>query len=181
MAHFRHRAFPFTLRPGAFRHDRGINGDLAFLSSRGLGIRILLDGPPDEAEATELRSLIERLRQPPAQHDLILDVGLVVDPLASGETALITLDMLAPPIPWRTVVLAAGAFPRTFEDHRTQPFRVLARHDWQLYEPVGRDRLRRSRPPTETCSRSPVVTDPPDDDDRPHDRTAARPAGRCPS
>ncbi|QIY53839.1 hypothetical protein HEP86_04235 [Streptomyces sp. RPA4-5] len=110
--------------------------DLAFLSGRGLGIRVLLDGPPDEAEATELRSLVERLGQPPDQLDLILDVGLVVDPLASGETALIALDLLAPLIPWRTVVLAAGAFPRTFEDHHTQPFRVLARHDWQLYRSV---------------------------------------------
>ncbi|MFF3543887.1 hypothetical protein ACFYXD_18845 [Streptomyces platensis] len=110
--------------------------DLAFVSGRGLGIRVLLDGPPDEAEATELRSLIERLRQPPAQLDLILDVGLVVDPRESGRTALTAVDLLAPLIPWRTVVLASGAFPRTFEGHCTQPFRVLARHDWQLYRSV---------------------------------------------
>ncbi|MGY5126474.1 beta family protein [Streptomyces nigrescens] len=110
--------------------------DLAFLSGRGLGIRVLLDGPPDEAHAAELLSLVERLRQPPDLLDLILDVGPVVDPLGSGRTAVLALDLLAPLVPWRTVVLASGAFPRTLEDLNTQPFRVMERHDWQLYRSV---------------------------------------------
>ncbi|MGW2416321.1 beta family protein [Streptomyces tubercidicus] len=110
--------------------------DLAFLGGRGLGLRVLLDEPPDEAQATELRSLVERLRQPPALLDLILDVGPVLDPLQSGRTALIALDLLAPLLPWRTVVLASGAFPRTSEDAPTQPFRITARHDWHLYRSV---------------------------------------------
>jgi hypothetical protein len=53
--------------------------DLAFLSGRGLGIRVLIDDPPDEHHPTELLSLIGRLCMPPSRIDLILDAGAVTD------------------------------------------------------------------------------------------------------
>ncbi|QXE35649.1 beta family protein [Streptomyces sp. GMY02] len=117
------------------RHQRHA-ADLAFLSGRGLGIRVLLDNPPDEPRSTQLLALIERLRLPPSQLDLLLDVGPAHDPVEAGKTALMALDLLGPLVPWRTVVLTSGSFPRVLENLATQPRRIIRRHDWDLYRSV---------------------------------------------
>ncbi|MGY0058417.1 beta family protein [Streptomyces sp. LZ34] len=110
--------------------------DLAFLSGRGLGIRVLLDDPPDRPLSTDLLNLIDRLCLPPSRLDLILDAGPVAGSGDIDKRALAALDLLGALVPWRTTVLTSGAFPRTIEHLDAQPTRVIQRHDWQLYRSV---------------------------------------------
>ncbi|MFG2493939.1 hypothetical protein ACGFSD_23225 [Streptomyces caniferus] len=95
--------------------------DLAFLGGRGLGIRVLLDDAPDEPLSTRLLTLIDRLRLPPSRLDLLLDAGSAEDGDDTGKRALAAL------VPWRTVVLTSGAFPRAPRHLDAQPAQVLRR------------------------------------------------------
>lgn len=110
--------------------------DLAFLSRRGMGIRVLVDAPPDEPLSTELLSLLDRLCLPPSLTDLILDLGAVTDAEEAGKTAVAALDVLGALVPWRTVVLTSGAFPRVYDSPGGEPFYVAGRHDWHLHGSV---------------------------------------------
>lgn len=111
--------------------------DLALLSGRGIGIRLLIDDhPPDELRSTELLSLIDRLCLTPSSVDLILDIGAVADPAEAGKTAITSLDVLGTLAPWRTVVLTSGAFPRAHDSPDPEPSYVARRHDRQLYQSV---------------------------------------------
>ncbi|MFF2460666.1 beta family protein [Streptomyces mirabilis] len=110
--------------------------DLAFLSGRGLGVRVLIDDPPDEHDARELLNLVDRLALPPSRIDLILDVGAVADATESNKRALGALDLFGVLVPWRTVVLASGAFPRVPENSETQPAYITQRHDRRLHQAV---------------------------------------------
>jgi hypothetical protein len=110
--------------------------DLAFLSGRGIGIRLLVDAPPDEPRSVELLSLIDRLRLPPSSVDLILDIGAVSDAAEAGKTAIAALDLLGALAPWRTVVLTSGAFPRVHDSPGVEIAYVAPRHDRHLHEAV---------------------------------------------
>lgn len=110
--------------------------DLAFLSGRGMGIRLLVDAPPDELRAAELLSLINRLCLPPSAVDLILDLGAVPDAAESGKTAIAALDVLGALAPWRTVVLTSGAFPRVHDLPGAETAYVAQRHDRHVYGAV---------------------------------------------
>ena len=107
--------------------------DLAFMSGRGLGIRVLLDDLPDGHLATELTDLIRRLCLPASQLDLLLDIGPVMDAPDAGKRALGALDLLGTLVPWRRLVLMSGAFPRALGDLDVRPTRIVERHDWQLH------------------------------------------------
>ncbi|MGW0837719.1 beta family protein [Streptomyces prunicolor] len=115
--------------------------DLSFLSGLGLGIRVLLDDPPDEGRQAQLADLIDRLRVPPSHLDLLLDVGPIADTAEAGKKALEGLDRLGSLIAWRRVVITSGAFPRTLHGLDAQPTRRAERHDRQLYRA-----LREARP-----------------------------------
>jgi Beta protein len=109
--------------------------DLAFPTGRGLGIRILLDKPSakdEEARSTGLLELVDRVCLPPSQLDLLLDLGPVMDAADASKTALAALDLLGGLLPWRTVVLAAGAFPRTLGPIVGSLPIVIPRHDRQI-------------------------------------------------
>lgn len=110
--------------------------DLAFLSRRGMGIRVLVDAPPDEPRSTELLSLLDRLCLPPYLTDLILDMGAVTDAEEAGKTAVAALDVLGALVPWRTVVVTAGAFPRVRDNPDTGSFHIAPRHDWRLHRAI---------------------------------------------
>lgn len=110
--------------------------DLAFLSGRGMGIRLLVDAPPDELRSTELLSLVDRLRLPPSSVDLILDIGAVSDSAEAGKTAIAALDLLGVLAPWRTVVLTSGAYPRVHDTPGAESAYVAQRHDLHLYRVV---------------------------------------------
>lgn len=111
--------------------------DLAFLSGRGIGIRVLVDTPPDEPQRTELLRLIDRLCLPPSRMDLILDIGAVADAAEASKRAIAALDLLGALVPWRTVVLTSGAFPRLYDSPGAESFSYVApRHDRQLYGAV---------------------------------------------
>ncbi|MFF0035238.1 hypothetical protein ACFYRG_03330 [Streptomyces mirabilis] len=114
--------------------------DLAFLSGLGLGIRVLLDDPPDELRQT-LVDLIDRLCLPPSRLDLLLDVGPITDTTQAGKKALAGLDLLGSLVAWRRVVLTAGGFPRAPQGLDAQPTRMAERHDRQLHRS-----LREARP-----------------------------------
>ncbi|MFI1654313.1 hypothetical protein ACH4ZU_05110 [Streptomyces sp. NPDC020472] len=89
----------------------------------GLGIRIrrsAVDGAAadtrtsaGERTAEALRRLLERIAFARCPVDLLLDLGAVDEDRGADRTALHALDVLGPLHPWRTVVLLAGAFPRT--------------------------------------------------------------------
>lgn len=110
--------------------------DLAFSSERGMGIRVLVDPLPDEPRPTELLSLLDRLRLPPSLTDLILDLGAVTDTDGAGKTALAALDALGTLVPWRTVVLTSGAFPRVPDGSGAEPLRMVERYDRQVHQVV---------------------------------------------
>jgi hypothetical protein len=109
--------------------------DLAFLGGRGIGIRVLVD-TQDEPRPAELLHLLDRLCLPPSRTDLILDIGAVTDAGEAGKTAITALDLLGELVPWRTVVLTSGAFPRTDDGPAAAVRRVTPRHDWQLHGAV---------------------------------------------
>lgn len=115
--------------------------DLAFLSGRGIGIRVLVDVGRDEPDAAELLHLINRLCLPPSRIDLIIDVGALVDGTEGGKKAVTALDLLGTLVPWRTVILTSGAFPRIYDSPGAEQAYVAPRQDWQL-----RQVTRASRP-----------------------------------
>ncbi|OQR63319.1 hypothetical protein B6E66_15545 [Streptomyces maremycinicus] len=123
---------------GPERHPalQRFTADLAFLSGRGLGIRLLVDEPPDEPCSTGLLELLERLRLPPSRADLILDMGAVTEGDESAKNAIAALDLLGTLQPWRTVVLASGAFPRTPDQPATVAAYQVRRLDRQLHRAV---------------------------------------------
>ena len=110
--------------------------DLAFLSRRGIGIRVLVDAPPDEPCSTELLRLLDRLCLPPSMTDLILDLGAVADSTEASKTAIAALDLLGALVPWRTVVMTSGAFPRVHDSPGAESAYIAERHDRQLYQAV---------------------------------------------
>ncbi len=110
--------------------------DLAFLTGRGMGIRILLDTPPEEARAADLLGLVSRAAMPPEQLDLVLDLGPIDDATDASKVALAALDLVGNLLPWRTVVLASGAFPRVSAASDDQGLLALPRHDWHVYRLV---------------------------------------------
>jgi hypothetical protein len=115
--------------------------DLSFLSGLGLGIRVLLDDPPDERRQAQLADLIDRLCVPPSHLDLLLDVGPIADTAEAGKKALAGIDLLGSLIAWRRVAVTSGAFPRATQGLDAQPTGFAERYDWQL------DRaLREARP-----------------------------------
>ncbi|WP_327339753.1 MULTISPECIES: beta family protein [unclassified Streptomyces] len=130
--------------PGRDRTLQRYAADLAFLSGRGLAIRMAVDEPPDEPRSTELLALVDRLRMPPSHLDLILDAGEVRDVAESGKRSLVALDLLGSLLPWRTVVLTAGAFPRAAETFEAGAASAITsrpeRHDWALHEWIRRAR-----------------------------------------
>ena len=119
------------------RHQR-YAADLTFLSGRSLGIRLALHEPldPHGSLRPQLLDLIDRLCLPPSRLDLILDLGPVTDAGEAVKTALIAIDLLGALVPWRTLVLTAGAFPRGMDDIDIQPTRTAVRHDWRLHHLV---------------------------------------------
>ncbi|MGW3449854.1 beta family protein [Streptomyces sp. NPDC001076] len=46
------------------------------------------------------------------------------------------IELLGALVPWRTLVLTAGAFPRGMDDIDVQPTRTAVRHDWRLHHLV---------------------------------------------
>ncbi|MGW3118746.1 beta family protein [Streptomyces sp. NPDC001107] len=110
--------------------------DLAFLSGRGIGIRVLVDVPPDEPQSTELLRLIDRLCLPPSRLDLILDMGAVADAAEASKNAIAALDLLGVLVPWRTIILTSGAFPRLHDNPGAETSYIAPRHDRQLYGAV---------------------------------------------
>ncbi|MFB6548827.1 hypothetical protein [Streptomyces sp. NPDC056405] len=110
--------------------------DLAFLTGRGIGIRVLADTTADEPDTTALLALVDRLCLPPSRIDLIVDVGPVADAADGTKLAVTALDLLSALAPWRTVVLTAGAFPRLPEHPDSGPFLTVPRHDRQLHRGV---------------------------------------------
>jgi hypothetical protein len=102
-----------TLVTGPERHPtlQRCTADLAFAGGRGLGIRVLVDEPPDEPWTSQMLDLVARLCAPPTQLDLLLDVGAANDLAETGKRVLMALDLLGTLMPWRSVTLLAGAFP----------------------------------------------------------------------
>jgi hypothetical protein len=133
---------PLRLVTGPERDHRlqRYTADLAMLSGHGLGIRVLLDEPPEESRSTELLELVDRVRLPPSQLDLLLDLGPVLETADAGKTALAALDLLGKLLPWRRVVLASGAFPRTMQPPASGLPLVVPRHDWLMYHLVRNSR-----------------------------------------
>ncbi|GGT02568.1 hypothetical protein GCM10010271_00320 [Streptomyces kurssanovii] len=102
-----------TLVAGPERHPthQRHTADLAFAGGRGLGIRVLVDEPPDEPCTSQMLDLVSRLCASPTQLDLLLDVGAVNDFAEAGKRSLMALDLLGTLLPWRSVTLLSGAFP----------------------------------------------------------------------
>ncbi|MEU6193466.1 hypothetical protein [Streptomyces sp. NPDC047061] len=116
------------------------SADLAFLSGRGLGIRLLVDEPPDERCSAELQSMVSRLCLVPSRTDLILDMGAVMDGDETVKDAIAALDLLGTLLPWRMVVLTSGAFPRFHEERGRLSAYEVRRHDLDLDRAVRRAR-----------------------------------------
>jgi hypothetical protein len=110
--------------------------DLAHRSRRGIGIRMLVDDQPEDHWSTELLRLMDRLCLSPSTTDLILDMGAVTESAEAGKRGIAALDLLGELVPWRTVVLTSGAFPRVPDTPGAGLSYVAERHDLQLYQAV---------------------------------------------
>ncbi|MFD4597534.1 hypothetical protein ACFWPQ_05785 [Streptomyces sp. NPDC058464] len=110
-------------------HSLCDRGRWAFLSGRGLGIRLLVDEPPDERCSAELQNMVARLCLVPSRTDLILDMGAVMDGDETVKDAIAALDLLGTLLPWRMVVLTSGAFPRFHEERGRPSAYEVRRHD----------------------------------------------------
>ncbi|MEV2195355.1 hypothetical protein AB0I02_30970 [Streptomyces phaeochromogenes] len=119
--------------------------DLAFQSGRGIGIRVLVDDLLEEPRSTELLRLMDRLCLPPSTTDLILYIGAVAEAGASKK-GIAALDLLGALLPWRTVVLTSGAFPRVHDTPGAEPTYMLERHDSRLHQAVRAARPEFPRP-----------------------------------
>ncbi|MFF5765036.1 hypothetical protein ACFY8F_21175 [Streptomyces tanashiensis] len=101
----------------------------------GLGIRIRPDAVDSTAEA--LCRLLDRIAFARCPLDLLVDLGAVDEDPGAERTALHTLDLLdhlGTLHPWRTVVLLAGAFPRTHPEGYGAPLAETYRTDRHLPE-----------------------------------------------
>ncbi|MGW1513434.1 beta family protein [Streptomyces sp. NPDC002394] len=98
----------------------------------GLGVRLRPTGPPDERSAEALCRLLERIAFARCPVDLLVDLGEVDEEQDAHHTALHTLNLLGPLHPWRTVVLLAGAFPRTHPEAYGAPLAETYRTDRHL-------------------------------------------------
>ncbi|MFC8664134.1 hypothetical protein [Streptomyces sp. NPDC057199] len=110
--------------------------DLAFLSGRGIGVRVLVDDLLEEPRSTELSRLMDRLCLLPSTTDLILDIGPVTESAEASKKGIAALDLLGALVPWRTVVLTSGAFPRVHDTPGAELSYAVERHDHQLYQAV---------------------------------------------
>ncbi|MEU3982764.1 hypothetical protein AB0F77_22145 [Streptomyces sp. NPDC026672] len=66
----------------------------------------------------------------------MLDVGAVEDTTEAGKKAVVALDALGTLLPWRTVILTSGAFPRTRDDPGTGSVHGAPRYDRLLHQAV---------------------------------------------
>ncbi|MEV6246491.1 hypothetical protein AB0M38_09830 [Streptomyces sp. NPDC051742] len=108
--------------------------EAACLSGNGLGVRVFLTVPPDEGLRDAVGALLTRIAFAHCPVDLLLDLGSVVDEHHPAEKwALRALALLGPLHPWRTVVLLAGSFPRTFPEDYGAPLAEAHRFDWDVW------------------------------------------------
>ncbi|WP_225802100.1 beta family protein [Streptomyces sp. NK15101] len=98
----------------------------------GLGVRVRPNTREGKAEA--LHRLLERIAFARCPVDLLLDLGAVDEDRGADRTALHALNLLGPLHPWRTVVLLAGAFPRTGPEAYGAPLAETYRADRLLPE-----------------------------------------------
>ncbi|WP_078946192.1 beta family protein [Streptomyces exfoliatus] len=108
--------------------------EAARLSGNGLGVRVFLTVPPDEGLRDAVGGLLTRIAFAHCPVDLLLDLGAVVDEHHPAEKwALRALGLLGPLHHWRTVVLLAGSFPRTFPEDYGAPLAEAHRFDWDVW------------------------------------------------
>ncbi|MFF8381379.1 hypothetical protein ACF07V_35305 [Streptomyces sp. NPDC015661] len=102
----------------------------------GLGIRVRRSTGETTAEA--LCRLLKRIAFARCPLDLLVDLGAVDEGRGADDAALRTLNLLGPLHPWRTVVLLAGAFPRTRPEAYGAPLAETCRADRLLADLVRR-------------------------------------------
>ncbi|WP_405408442.1 beta family protein [Streptomyces decoyicus] len=111
--------------------------ELARASGNGLGIRVLLNGLPDERRTDAVQGLLDRIGSPPVAVDLLLDLGAVTDEHHSADKwALRALDLLGPLYRWRTVAVMAGAFPGSLPEFFPAAPEEAHRFDWDIWHMV---------------------------------------------
>ncbi|MER5206567.1 hypothetical protein [Streptomyces sp. NPDC002825] len=107
----------------------------------GLGIRVGPNNPRNpgigEGTAEALCRLLKRIAFAHCPVDLLLDLGAVDEGQGAEHTALQALNLLGSLHPWRTVVLLAGAFPRTCPGRCGAPLAETYRADRLLPDLLG--------------------------------------------
>ncbi|MEF9886206.1 beta family protein [Streptomyces sp. P9-A4] len=108
--------------------------EAARLSGHGLGVRVFLTALPDERLRDRVRLLLDRIAFARCPVDLLLDLGAVDDEHHPAEKwALRALGLLGPLHRWRTVVVLAGSFPRTYPEDYGAPLAEAHRFDWDIW------------------------------------------------
>ncbi|WP_086832487.1 hypothetical protein [Streptomyces sp. NRRL B-24572] len=120
--------------------EQAARAEAARAVGTGLGIRVRQNSHDrvrpsgGERTAEALCRLLERIAFARCPLDLLIDLGAVDEDQGADHTALRVLNVLAPLHPWRTVVLLAGAFPRTCPETYGPPLAETCRADRLLPE-----------------------------------------------
>ncbi|WP_426368866.1 beta family protein [Streptomyces sp. E-08] len=102
--------------------------------ARGTGLGIRVRPHTGERTAEALHRLLRRIASARCRVDLLVDLGEVDEDRGADRAALRALNLLRPLHPWRTVVLLAGAFPRTRPPAYGTPVAEIGRADRLLPE-----------------------------------------------
>lgn len=125
--------------PGALAEIR----DVQRAHGRGATLRLDVLQPPGGVRQSSrlIRDALHRVRLVPEQVDLLLDAGFVADDTALTEAVPAMLRCLnwAREAPWRSVVVASGAFPRSVATLPRGRVNRLHRWDAALWHKVARD------------------------------------------
>ncbi len=118
------------------------------VDGRGLTVRLIgedLDEDPDDLDDA-LQDLLQDTRTQRKEVDLLLDLGPVEGDVAVRGGARLVLSLLRdlPDVAdWRTVTVAAGAFPVDLSQFQANVIGARPRYDAQLFDQVRRRRLPR--------------------------------------
>ncbi|WP_405583811.1 beta family protein [Streptomyces sp. NBC_01190] len=123
--------------PGALREIR----DVQRAHGRGAVLRLdLFAGPSDPRDLERVvRAALDRLCLPPESVDVVLDAGYVPGDTALTEAVPLLRDTLrwARTRPWRSVVAASGAFPRSIRALPRGHPNLLPRWDAALWRKLA--------------------------------------------
>lgn len=125
--------------------QQALASELARSGDCGLAVRLHVPEPPPADAGERVLDVVRRSAAEPETVDLLLDLGVLGDPADAIERGVCAFDALGEVLPWRNVVLLAGAFPASSQGWQRDRVSRLARPEravWQAVSKRARNGLR---------------------------------------